>query len=182
LEQVIDSAIKGTEVTGVSFSCRFVFYCDDQVTTEAFIQTGDAVTLRQVLLPSRDTLVAWVGRLKARHPQLRAFRVNIDYDLIEADMPDVNEILEFEYHEAAADAEDSSQPSIREGMDLGFQRVDAVANQCRYEVYPCVIRACYDALLRDAETLRQQAALEGDDAQVALPRSNGDAGVPDGAH
>jgi hypothetical protein len=180
-EQVVESAVKGTEVTGVSFMSRLVFHCHDQVIRDAFSQTDDEVKLHQSLLPSPDTLIAWVSRLKARHPQLRAFRIVIEYDLMKSDLPDDNVNLAFEYHEATEDAGVYPQASNREDKDQRFRNIDAITDQCRYQLYPDLVKACYDALLRDAEALRQQAALEGEDARAALPRGNDAAVVTDGA-
>lgn len=180
-EQVIESAIRGTEVSGVSFNFRLVFSCAEHVTTGAFIPNHDAMELDELLLPSQNTLIAWVSRLRARHSQLRAFRIIIEYDLMEADLPDDNVILAFEYHEAAEDAGVYPRPSNGEDKDQRFRNLDAITDQCRYQLYPDLVRACYDALLRDAEVLRQQAVLEGDNAQAALPRGNGAAVVTDGA-
>jgi hypothetical protein len=159
-EQAVESAVKGTEVIGVSFMSLLVFHGHDSVTRDAFSQTDDVVKLHQSLLPSPDALIAWVSRLKALHSQLRAFRLIIEYDLMEADLPDDNVILTFEYHEAAEDAGAYPQPLNREDKDLRFQHLDGITDQCRYEVYPNLVKACYDSLVRDAETLREEAEHE----------------------
>lgn len=65
-------------------------------------------------------------------------------------------MLEFEYHAEETDADSLQRPLIRENMDLRHQRAEADAEQFRYTVFPHVINACYDRLLKDAEAARQE--------------------------
>jgi hypothetical protein len=181
LEQVIESVVEHTGITRISLRARLVFDCSNAVMLVGFSGTEDGLKLHPALLPSSDTLVAWVLRLKARHSQLTIFKLVIEYDTIDTDsedLPENNEILQFEYREVKEDEDDHQQIFTRENMDLHSQPSEADDNRFRYQVYPSLIKACYDQLVQDAEALRQEEALGAADMQAGLLADNEAAGAP----
>jgi hypothetical protein len=180
MERMAETILESTMVTEISFKPRLIFDSGDEVTRGVFTKTDNDITLHPAYLPSRQNLVELVDRLKARHPQLGTFKLVIEYNTFGTDsddFPNDNRILDFEYHE---DAEDTRPRLIGENMDLRHQHLAADDHRFTYQVYPSIVKACYDQLAQDAEALRQEVALEAANLQDAVPRGNEAAAVQNG--
>jgi hypothetical protein len=157
---VLDSVLESTTATAISARPRLSF--ESASVEEVLLEVDGVMTLNPALLPSRDILVAWARRLKARHSKLKSFRFRVSYTMFEffgsGDPPANNEMLDFAYCEEV-DEDDHAVllPSIRENMDLRSRPVDD-AHLFKYQTYPNNIKACHRRLLRDAMMWRQELA------------------------
>jgi hypothetical protein len=168
--------------TEISLKPRLLLGCTDDIMQGGFSKTDNGVTLQPPFLPSRQMLVAWVCRLKARHPQLKTFKLVIEYNtaaIDEArDYPENSTILIFEYRQ---DAEERSLPLIQEIGDLRDPQLEEHGHQFTYQVSQSAITACYVQLMQEAEALRHEQALAMANVRADLPAGNGAAAVPDEA-
>jgi hypothetical protein len=180
LEQVIESVAEDTGSTGISLMSRLVFDCSDEAMLEGFTKTEDGIKVHPSFLPSSDTLIAWVCRLKDRHSPLSTFKLVIKCGTIETAAADIEyyNMVQFEYREATADAEDYRSPLIQEYMDLRQEQHEVDAHQFAYQLFPSDIEACYDHLVREA----QEEALAAANMREALLPGNEAAVVGDGVH
>lgn len=163
LEQLTEPIFQATQISKISLRPRLMFDSDDEVHQNVFTKTDRGRTLHPDYLPSREILVEWVHRLKARHKRLETFILDLTYSTLEADasnFPTDNTILKFEYHDVQVDMDDYERPVIHDNMDLRDPRMEADSRQFRYTVYPEIIHVCYERLVREAEALREQEALE----------------------
>jgi hypothetical protein len=177
----IESVVKATGITDVFLVTRLVFDCNAEVMSEGFTQTEDGVRLHPAFLPSSDILVAWARRLKACHSRLRSFKLVIEYDTVEVDVedfPEDNEILQFEYRETKEDEDVHRQIINRLDKDPHSQPSGADDDRFRYQVYPDLVTACYDQLVKDAEALSQQEAFRATNMPAGLLADNEAAGAP----
>jgi hypothetical protein len=156
IEQLTESALEATPATDISLKMRLDLGGNDEtgvaLMLPLFEGTGDDMTMHPAYLPSHDTVVTSVRRMKARHPRMKRFRLAIGYSVDEYVSPD--NVFYFEYLEPTAD-EDSYQPqNNREYTDLRNQQDDTDSSHFRYTVYPEVIRACYDELMKEAAVIQ----------------------------
>jgi hypothetical protein len=164
--------LEETKVTDISLKPRLVFDCLDSVMRNAFTKVDDRIAMHPAYLPSRQTLVSWVDRLKAGNSQLKTFKLVIEFNTFDTDLndlPEHNKLLDFEYRENA----EHRRPIIQENMDLRHQQLEANARQFTYQDSQSAVAACYDQLIRDAEASRQGEALAGVNAQAGLPPGDG---------
>jgi ferredoxin-NADP reductase len=160
------SSVKG--ITAISLRARLVFDSHDDVLLGVFSETDNGNTLHPAYLPPESILVEWVRRSIARHPQLETFKLVVEYNTFHDNFPIDERMLEFEYQEAKAHPSVYQPPPLTEKMDLRNQRAEADARQYRYTIYPAVVQACHDRLVKEAETTREQDALEEADVEEDL--------------
>lgn len=90
-----------TSLTDILLTPTFVFDNTDEVLQLIFTSANDTVTLHASVIPSRTRLEAWAQRMKARRPDLKRFRLRINWDTFVSDDPPPldNDMLLFEYAE-----------------------------------------------------------------------------------
>jgi hypothetical protein len=151
LEEVIECALQATPISRISLRVRLNFDRVDNQTI--FTTTNDDIGLDPAYLPSRDTLIALIGRIRRNHSQLKSFKLAMDYSFLtfyDNDIPEDNKILDFEYRADVPEASDHWRPLVRDNMDLRSLSEDtdtqADSSQYQYAVFPSEIRACYEQL------------------------------------
>jgi hypothetical protein len=173
--------LRGYDITTLSFRPRLLFDCSEVTRQSLFTETNDDLKLDSAYLPSRDALVESMSRLKALHPQLRTFKLVLEFSTFDTFLDkdwDYKTLLEFEYREADTDSVDYPRLPFCQNMDLRGEpmKENTPSYQVRYVIHSDAIRDCYDQLVwedegeveREAERIRQPEALQAANGQVAL--------------
>jgi hypothetical protein len=188
MEEVTECALQATPTSRISLQIRLALDrgSPDHVLSTVFSTTNDNIELDNAYLPSRDTLIALVRRVKGNHSQLKTFKLVIDYSFLgfrAEDIPEDNLILKFEYREDESDAGDDWRPLIHDNKDLCDppDNADALtdAGQFQYAAFPKVIRTGYQRLVHDREVIEREglAALLNLPAAAAGIGNVGNVGV-----
>ena len=85
LEKLIEPIFQATKITKISLRPRFMFDCADEVQQNVFTETVQGQMLHHDFLPSREDLIRWVYRLKARYKQLKTFILDLTYATLDGD-------------------------------------------------------------------------------------------------
>jgi hypothetical protein len=162
---VIESALLATPISRISLRVRLALdrAPPDHILSELFTTTIDDIEFHAAYLPSRDTLIALVRRVKGNHFQLKTLRLVIDYSFIgirDNNIPEDDHILEFEYREDGLDTSDDWPPLICDNKDLRSpdDNADAQtdASQFQFNVFSNVVRAGYQRLVHDNEVVQRE--------------------------
>jgi hypothetical protein len=128
-----------------------------------FTSTNDDIGLHTAYLPSRDILIELVRRVKGNHPQLKSFKLVIEFSFIgfrDDNIPEDDHILKSEYREDGSDAGDDWRPFIADNKDLCSPPDSAVAQAdaswFQYAVFSDVIRTGYERLVHDSEVMERE--------------------------